>query len=189
MHFPGTRFRLWHCFGAAGTYWSDMDWLAFFDERASIAEFDGGLPRSSAEARAFECCVVEWLNRNPARSLPGQCAACGGPNHEHDVLLPYGVEPAGLTWLHSRCWSAWYRDQGSGQGAISNDTNTHRTRAVHLSIEDAHATVAGDTGQGPRISDAQSCDGVSSRAPAQRDGDRLQPKQVSPKFSGGAWMR
>ena len=88
--------------------WSDMDWLAFFDERAGIAEFDGGLPRSSAEARAFECCVVEWLNRNPTRSLPGQCAGCGGPNHEHDVLLPYGVEPAGLTWLHSRCWSAWH---------------------------------------------------------------------------------
>jgi hypothetical protein len=91
--------------------WSDMDWLAFFDQRAGIAEFDGGLPRSSAEARAFECCVVEWLNRNPTRSLPGQCAGCGGPNHEHDGLLPYGVEPAGLTWLHSRCWSPWYRDR------------------------------------------------------------------------------
>jgi hypothetical protein len=91
--------------------WSAEDWLAYFDERAGIAEFDGGLPRPSAEARAFECCVIEWLNRNPVRSLPGQCAACGGPNQEHDVLLPYGVEPAGLTWLHPRCWSAWYWDR------------------------------------------------------------------------------
>ena len=32
-------------------------------ERAGIAEFDGGLPRPEAEALAFECCVVEWLNR------------------------------------------------------------------------------------------------------------------------------
>jgi hypothetical protein len=26
--------------------WSGEDWLAFFDERAGIAEFDGGLPRA-----------------------------------------------------------------------------------------------------------------------------------------------
>ena len=33
--------------------WSGEDWRAFFDERAGIAEFDGGLPRLEAEARAF----------------------------------------------------------------------------------------------------------------------------------------
>ena len=42
--------------------WSAEDWRAFFDERAGIAEFDGGLPRAAAEALAFDCCVVEWLN-------------------------------------------------------------------------------------------------------------------------------
>jgi hypothetical protein len=56
---------------AARDNWSDADWLAFFDERAGIAEFDGGLQRTDAEARAFECCVVEWLNRNPVSSPPG----------------------------------------------------------------------------------------------------------------------
>ena len=35
------------------------DWYAFFDERAAIAEFDGGLPRREAEVRAFRACVVE----------------------------------------------------------------------------------------------------------------------------------
>jgi hypothetical protein len=50
--------------------WSGEDWLAFFDERAGIAEFEGGLPRGEAEARAFECCAVEWLNRNPVCSTP-----------------------------------------------------------------------------------------------------------------------
>ena len=45
--------------------WSGEDWLAFFDERAGIAQFDGGLSRGEAEARAFQFCVVEWLNRNP----------------------------------------------------------------------------------------------------------------------------
>ena len=33
--------------------WSSEDWQAFFDERASIVEFDGGLPRPQAEAHAF----------------------------------------------------------------------------------------------------------------------------------------
>jgi hypothetical protein len=50
--------------------WSREDWQVFFEERAGIAEFDGGLPRLEAEARAFTCCVAEWLNRNPVRSPP-----------------------------------------------------------------------------------------------------------------------
>ena len=67
--------------------WSGEDWLAFFDERAGIAEFDGGLSREQAEARAFAACVIEWLN---------------------DKLLPFGTEPTHRAWLHSRCWSAWH---------------------------------------------------------------------------------
>ena len=57
--------------------WSGEDWRAFFDERAGIAEFDGGLPRLEAEARAFTCCVAEWLNRNPVRSSSDRCLRCG----------------------------------------------------------------------------------------------------------------
>jgi hypothetical protein len=45
--------------------WTAEDWRVFFDEQAGIAEFDGGLPRPEAEARAFACCLVQWLNRNP----------------------------------------------------------------------------------------------------------------------------
>lgn len=88
--------------------WSGEDWLAFFDERAGIAEFDGGLPRASAEARAFACCVAEWLNRNPVRSPPSCCLACGADEHGPDKLVPFGTEPTGHAWLHSRCWPAWH---------------------------------------------------------------------------------
>ena len=88
--------------------WSGEDWLAFFDERAGIAEFDGGLPRLEAEARAFDCCVVEWLNHNPVRSSPGRCLGCGQADHSHDPLLPFGTESTGHAWLHSRCWPAWH---------------------------------------------------------------------------------
>jgi hypothetical protein len=88
--------------------WSGEDWLAFFDERAGIAEFDGGLFRKQAEARAFACCVVEWLNRNPARSSPGRCLGCGQAEHPHDPLLPFCTEATGHAWLHSQCWPAWH---------------------------------------------------------------------------------
>ncbi len=87
--------------------WSGEDWRAFFDERAGIAEFDGGLPRERAEARAYACCVAEWLNRNPVRSSPDSCLRCGKADQGHDPLLPFGTETTGHAWLHSRCWSAW----------------------------------------------------------------------------------
>jgi hypothetical protein len=88
--------------------WSAEDWQVFFDERASIAEFDGGLSGADAEAQAFECCVIEWLNRHPERSPPGHCLACGGRDQAHDPVLPYGIESAGHAWLHSHCWPTWY---------------------------------------------------------------------------------
>lgn len=91
--------------------WSAEDWLAYFDERAGIAEFDGGLPRLEAEALAFESCVVEWMNRTFERSPPGICLACGGKDSAHDVLLPHGTEPAGHAWFHSRCWPQWFAKQ------------------------------------------------------------------------------
>jgi hypothetical protein len=88
--------------------WSAEDWHVFFDERAGIAEFDGGLPRGQAEARAFACCAEEWLNRNPVRSPPGRCLGFGAGDHAHDPLSPYGMESTGHAWLHSRCWPARY---------------------------------------------------------------------------------
>jgi len=88
--------------------WSAEDWHAFFDERAGIAEFDGGLPRAEAEATAFARCVVEWLNRNPVNSTPGCCLCCGKRDRANEALLPYGQESTGHAWLHSRCWPAWH---------------------------------------------------------------------------------
>lgn len=34
--------------------WGEEDWTAFYDERAGIMEFDGGLARAEAEAGARE---------------------------------------------------------------------------------------------------------------------------------------
>ena len=91
--------------GAEG--WSVEDWLAFFDERAGIAEFDGGLTPADAEAQAFESCIVEWLNRHPQRSDPSCCTWCGKPNREGHAIVPFGSEWHGCTWLHPECWNDW----------------------------------------------------------------------------------
>ena len=93
----------------ASNNWTAEDWRAFFDERAGIAEFDGGASRPNAEARAFECCVVEWLNLHPEPSDPGQCAWCGKSQVESSVVVPFGTKDLGHTWLHPECWDGWHR--------------------------------------------------------------------------------
>ena len=123
--------------------WSAEDWQVFFDERAAIAEFDGGLPRADAEARAFACCVVEWLNRNLCRSPPGRCLGCGGADHGHDPLLPFGIEapampgciraagPPGTRAVRprpSRHWRRWGSPRRPTCQTISEKTEAHDGR-------------------------------------------------------------
>jgi hypothetical protein len=91
----------------AGDGWSAIDWRTYFDERSHRAAVHG-LMGIEAEVRAFACCVVEWLNRNPVRSPPGRCLGCGQAEHSHDPLLPFGTDQTGHAWLHSRCWPAWH---------------------------------------------------------------------------------
>jgi hypothetical protein len=87
--------------------WSAEDWRSFFEERAAIAEFDGGPSRTEAEDQALACCIVEWLKRNPTPSVPGRCAWCGQAESHDAVVLPYGAEPGTHIWLHAECWPAW----------------------------------------------------------------------------------
>lgn len=94
--------------------WTTEDWQAFFDERAGIAEFDGVQALEQAEARAFECCVVEWFNRHPCRSDPGRCAACGTPDRDGHAVVPFGTESHGHAWLHPECWNDWHRERRDG---------------------------------------------------------------------------
>jgi hypothetical protein len=63
--------------------WSAEDWQAFFDERAAIAEFDGGLPRAKAEMSAYDQCVTKYMALNPPADLGGNNCR---PGHEHDGL-------------------------------------------------------------------------------------------------------
>jgi hypothetical protein len=83
-------------------------WHVLFHQRAAFAEFAGGLPRADAQARAFGCCVVEWLNRNPTPFGAGRCAWCGQPESHGAVIVPYGTQPGNHAWLHAECWPAWH---------------------------------------------------------------------------------
>ena len=94
--------------------WTADDWRALFDEQAATTEYDAGLPRVRADARAFACCVAEWLYRNPVRSPPGCCLGCSDSERANDPLLPFGTEASGHAWLHSACWPAWYDSRRAG---------------------------------------------------------------------------
>jgi hypothetical protein len=83
------------------------EWLALFHERAAILEFDGGLTRSDAEARALEHCLAEWLNQHPASSRAGHCAWCSQPEAAGAAVVPFGIGDH-HTWLHPQCWPAWH---------------------------------------------------------------------------------
>ncbi len=87
--------------------WSAEDWQAFYDERAGILEFDGGMLRPAAEAQAYEARIIEWLNRNPATSPAGHCAWCGEHETDSAVVVPFGTEPGTHAWLHGECWRSW----------------------------------------------------------------------------------
>ena len=91
--------------------WTAEDWLAFFNERAGIAEFDAKQTRTDAEALAFESCLVEWLDRHPERSDSGRCAWCDKPDRDGHTVVPFGTESHGHTWLHPECWNDWRQDR------------------------------------------------------------------------------
>ena len=84
-----------------------QDWQEFYDERAAVLEHDHELPKPEAEARAWEWCIVEWLNQHPAPSEPDQCAWCGKPG-DVGVVVPFGIE---ATWLHHACWKPWHQER------------------------------------------------------------------------------
>src|SRR5262249_13911668 len=129
--------------------WDPVDWRAFFDERAGIAEYDGGLSRAEAEARAFDYCVAEWLLRNPIDSSPDQCLECGKSAKTDDPLLAIGVVGAGQAWLHRDCVSGWHSARLAAAVAALSAMNIVVPAGAPLTPkENASASKAtGSTGQ------------------------------------------
>ena len=98
--------------GTAGTdaAWTAADWRAHYDERAGMLEYEGGLSRTEAEARARKWVTAEYMVRAHKATVPGVCAHCGEAGHDQAVI-PHGTVTVGHVWLHSRCWRVWYDGQ------------------------------------------------------------------------------
>ena len=89
--------------------WSGEDWWDYFEERAAVAEHCGRMTRQAAQASALSCCVTEWLRRNPVRSSPGLCAACGlGRGWLQPYVTDLDPSNVGHTWLHQYCSKDWH---------------------------------------------------------------------------------
>ena len=118
--------------------WDAEDWQAYFDERAAIAEHDGGLERADAERQAFECCVMEWLWQHPPpASGPERCAHCGQPLGEPGRDgLPFLTGDGGHVWLHSGCHGDWTvrrrAEAVAALAALGLPTSPARSDSPHL---------------------------------------------------------
>lgn len=115
-------------------HWDKAEWVAFYDERAAIAEHDGGL----GKAQAYEACIIQWLTLNPVPATsPDVCAQCLSPETEGMALIPVLNGAGGHIWLHSQChprWMANRRNQARralkrislpASGSVDCALNTH----------------------------------------------------------------
>ena len=74
--------------------WSSENWQAHSDKPAGIAEHDGDLSPSAAEAQAYGDCLTGWIEQYPVRSSPEWCHGCDGREEATAPLLPYRAETA-----------------------------------------------------------------------------------------------
>jgi hypothetical protein len=94
----------------AGDHWDLDDYCAFYDQVTGTL-LSEGLSKPKAEAFAFECCVLEWLNRTFEPSPPGRCVYCVHGERIADALLPLGTESAGRAWLYKGCRDVWHANR------------------------------------------------------------------------------
>jgi len=84
--------------------WSVADWRAFFDERAAIAQIDGGLDRVQAERHAYTDCVRQFLRRHPPGYRPDvNCLQCGGMVIKAEAW-PLVCPDNLARWVHHSCF-------------------------------------------------------------------------------------
>lgn len=117
---------------ASSLAWTAQDWQAFFDERAGIREFDGGLSRTEAEAGAFVDCIGQWRPLNPlCPSESRTCIHCGREGGDTPVLAS-----GGHAWLHRECWAPMNdQRQREALDAVTRMLNASKNNADPLMAE------------------------------------------------------
>ena len=89
--------------------WRTEEWIAYFNERAAVREFDGRLSRVDAERMATEDTISHWLALHPAGPGPPHagCVRCGGLSRPGNALLPVLAVDHRHIWLHDLCLKPW----------------------------------------------------------------------------------
>jgi hypothetical protein len=89
--------------------WRTEDWIAYFNERASIREFDGRLSRVDAERMATEDTISHWLALHPSGPVTPHagCVQCGRLSRPGNALLPVLAADRGHIWRHDFCIKPW----------------------------------------------------------------------------------
>jgi hypothetical protein len=89
--------------------WDSEDWQAYFDERAGIAQYDGGFSRVQAELCAFEDSVDHWLAMHPPS--PQRTALCLHCKLAISAEEPTSIQVASsggqIGLLHPECAPRW----------------------------------------------------------------------------------
>jgi len=101
--------------------WGPADWLAYFNERAGIAEHEGSKPRSDAEHDAFEHCVARWLAASPP-AVPDQykCLHCGVETASTNSIALALSDGDRRAWLHQSCHERFVvARRADAEGALS----------------------------------------------------------------------
>ena len=92
--------------------WSGEDWQAFYEERAAIAEHDGGFQRLEAELVALEECVDRWLVTHPPAMAPrATCLHCGVVVEEGNSAVSIACTSQSLAKLHKTCAPRWLNNR------------------------------------------------------------------------------
>ncbi len=79
----------------------------------------------AAQPETTEASIVKWLNDHPAPSEPERCAWCYKPHSPSAVVIPFGNEPEGHTWLHVECWPAWHQARRAKAAEALRATPSH----------------------------------------------------------------
>lgn len=88
-------------------------WRDYYVRMIDRYRFRHNLTHSEAAMRAYNHCLVAWLDRNPGRMLHSHCAVCAQDGYSGNILVPYGTKAGGYMWLHTECWPAWYRQRSN----------------------------------------------------------------------------
>ena len=90
--------------------------------REKKAEFDypyeGGTSLRTAPVETTQSSDARSQTKNAGHSPsdPTRCAHCGEGERSGSMIVPFGTEATGHTWLHSECWRAWYTKRCAAGG-------------------------------------------------------------------------